>query len=364
MELKRVEISTAALIALTRRASRPFTIEFDQFASAKSASESPGIAQGTIYSRTKPGLRRTWVALRRQTPAPNIQLMRSRNTTLPGFKRGLSRGRAPARSPLLIRARQAPQPARITPPLGLSEFRWAETISRSEWSVYLDAINALRQAGVPFLLGGGFALATFTGRWRDTKDIDFYIMPQAREAAVAALVQAGFTDYFKRVPYDRKWIHRSVRSDVIVDLIWAMANQRARVDEQWFHRANTTVLRGEPLQVVPMEEFIWCKLYILQRDHCDWTDLFNLFHTHIGRIDWGHLIARLDEDAPLLKAALSVFGWLRPERMHELAPSLHARLDAAIERWKVKRPMRNRVRLLDTRAWFAALQPPHKKMEV
>src|SRR5437764_11493688 len=56
------------------------------------------------------------------------------------------------------------------------QFRWADAISSSEWATYRAAIKAVRRAGIPFLLGGGFALATFTGRWRDTKDIDFYIL--------------------------------------------------------------------------------------------------------------------------------------------------------------------------------------------
>jgi len=67
------------------------------------------------------------------------------------------------------------------------QFRWAGAISRDEWGVYRQAIEAVREAGVRFLLGGGFALAGFTGRWRDTKDIDFYIAPQDRDRAVAAL---------------------------------------------------------------------------------------------------------------------------------------------------------------------------------
>src|SRR5258707_5822448 len=179
------------------------------------------------------------------------------------------------------------------------QFRWAAIISDEEWVIYRQAIVAIREAGIPFLLGGGFALATFTGRWRDTKDIDFYIRPQDRKAAAAALSRAGFADYYKRLRYDRKWIYRSIKSDVIVDIIWAMANQRARVDEQWFQRADSVNIRGERLQVVPMEEFMWCKLYIMQRDHCDWTDLFNLVYADGERIDWWHVIERLEDATPL-----------------------------------------------------------------
>src|SRR5262245_29469443 len=69
-------------------------------------------------------------------------------------------------------------------------FQWASSITSREWSIYASALEAMRAAGVRFLLGGGFALATYTGRWRDTKDIDFYILPEARRAAVESLTNA------------------------------------------------------------------------------------------------------------------------------------------------------------------------------
>src|SRR5438105_10001981 len=119
---------------------------------------------------------------------------------------------APRRSSASRAGRDAPAPR--------LQFRWAAAISSSEWATYRAAIDAVRGAGIPFLLGGGFALATFTGRWRDTKDIDFYVMPQARSATIAALTKAGFGDYYQRLSYDRRWIYRSVQSDVIVDIIW------------------------------------------------------------------------------------------------------------------------------------------------
>src|SRR5262245_13256210 len=99
---------------------------------------------------------------------------------------------------------------------------WADSIPADNWASYQSAMEALRAAGVPFMLGGGFALATYVGRWRNTKDIDFYIHKQHRQAAIDALAEVGFEDYFSQLPYDRKWIYRSTRSGVIVDIIWAM----------------------------------------------------------------------------------------------------------------------------------------------
>ncbi|HEV2392236.1 MAG TPA: nucleotidyl transferase AbiEii/AbiGii toxin family protein [Verrucomicrobiae bacterium] len=244
------------------------------------------------------------------------------------------------------------------------QFRWASAISKEEWAFYQRAIEAMQKSDVPFLLGGGFALAVFTGHWRDTKDIDFYIAPEHRDRFVAALSDAGFLDYYSRLPYDRKWIYRSVQSDVIVDIIWSMANQRAQVDDLWFQRARSVSIRRQEMRVVPPEELLWCKLYILQRDHCDWTDVFNLIYAKGAQLDWQHLIWRLEDDTPLLRAVLTVYAWLCPGAARKLPASLWRRLNMAKPAATSGALPRERIRLLDSRRWFAALQPLSEKLEI
>jgi hypothetical protein len=241
------------------------------------------------------------------------------------------------------------------------QFEWASAVTNSHWFTYREAMQALRKAGIRFLLGGGFALAVYIGRWRDTKDIDFYIMHADRNRAVRALTRAGFKDLFSRLPYDRKWIYRSTRKGVIVDIIWAMANQRAHTDEVWFERARPVTVRGEALAVIPVEEFLWCKLYIMQRDHCDWTDAFNLLYAVGPQINWTRLLGRLEEDWPLLKGFLTVYGWLCPRQARQLPESLRKKLK--LPRVAV-RNKGNHIRLLDTRRWFAAMLPEGRPLEV
>jgi hypothetical protein len=225
-------------------------------------------------------------------------------------------------------------------------------------------MDSLRQAGIPFMIGGGFALATFVGRWRDTKDIDLYIHPADRDAAVTAITQSGFDDYYSRRPYDRKWIYRSVRENVIADLIWAMANQRAQVDQLWFERAGSLTVRNQKLLVLPPEEFLWCKLYIMQRDHCDWTDVFNLIYAIGPQIDWGHVIDRLDDDLQLLRGLLMAYSWLCPKEVLRLPAALWKRLSLLPPRKQKCAPLHDRIRLLDSRQWFAATIPANAKLEV
>ncbi len=284
---------------------------------------------------------------------------------------GVSRARLPGVPPRGLRRadlagclkRNIPRRRSRRPAPRSFHFVWAKAVSSGEWKLYSKAIAAVRKTGVPFLLGGGFALASYTGRWRDTKDIDFYIRPSDRDQVIAALSRAGFGDYYEQRAYDRRWIYRSTKAGVIVDVIWSMANQRAEVDDVWFDRAGVLELRGQRLLVVPPEELLWCKLYILQRDHCDWTDALNLLYATGPELDWQHVLDRLDEDAPLLKAVLQIYGWLCPSQAARLPDALWRSLRMTRPGPR-RKPKRDHVRLLDSRGWFAALQPPDRKLEV
>ena len=230
---------------------------------------------------------------------------------------------------------------------------WDSRIPPDEWKVYQQVIREARASGIQFAFGGAFATAVYTGELRNTKDFDFYVTPSDREGMIQAMDRVGLTDYFGRLPYDRRWIYRSSQGDIIVDAIWAMANQRATVDESWLRRGPEVTILGERLRAIPVEELIWSKLYVLQRERCDWTDVFNLLDARAQRVDWDHLIARLDDDAPLLAGALDVFAWLAPDRAAAIPERVRARLglrsippaaDPDISRFRAE--------LLDSRPWF------------
>jgi hypothetical protein len=160
-------------------------------------------------------------------------------------------------------------------------------------------------------------------------------------------------DYYERLAYDRCWIYRSHQDDIIVDVIWGMPNRRATVDRQWLDRAKVVELRGMHLKTLPVEELIWAKLYVMQRDRCDWPDIFNLLY-HVGdEIDWDHLLRRLENDAPLLGCALGVFAWLCPRRAERFPEWIWAR----VGRQENGEAPVSRADLLDTRPWFGPRVP-------
>ncbi|MCZ7570880.1 MAG: nucleotidyltransferase family protein [Ardenticatenaceae bacterium] len=233
---------------------------------------------------------------------------------------------------------------------------WPEQIPDEQWSIYRRAIDEAQARDVRFALGGAFAIATYTGHWRNTKDLDLYVLPRDRDAMIEAVTRAGLDDYYDELPYDRSWIYRAHRGEVIVDVIWAMANRRAQVDEVWITRGPEVQVRDELLRVVPPEEVIWAKLYVLQRDRCDWPDVLNLVYATGPTLDWSHLLDRLAEDTLLLTGVLSVFTWLGPDRARALPESIWDRLPSpGLRAGSAPEIVRRRVDLLDTRPWFVSM---------
>jgi hypothetical protein len=245
---------------------------------------------------------------------------------------------SPRRPPSLDRAGPRLQP-------------WSWRLPDEEWHLYQRVVHEARSSGIRFAFGGAFATAVYTGELRNTKDFDFYILPEDREQMQEATARAGLRDHYDLLPYDRSWIYRASKDGVLVDAIWAMANHRATVDDEWLTRGPLVDIQGEQLRAIPIEELIWSKLYVLQRQRTDWGDVLNLFSAQAESIDWDHLANRLGSDAPLLTAALAVWTWLEPERGGTVE-AIRNRLASAPSDPEQPETTRFRAGLIDSRPWF------------
>lgn len=238
-------------------------------------------------------------------------------------------------------------------------------IPDEQWNAFSSGADAIREQGVPLLLGGALALATHTGHWRNTKDVDVFVRRVDHEAAIAALQSVGFEDYHDTLPYDRAWIFRGIRDGVIFDVIWELPNHRVEIDSLWYERARPLTLRGAPFLSVGPEELVRIKLYVMQRDRCDWVDVLNVLASAVHLIDWRFLVDRMGRDLPLLQAALSVFNWMCPLRARALPEWLRARFALApIIGDDLAEMEQRRTRLLDSRPWFALHQPLDQPLQL
>jgi hypothetical protein len=259
---------------------------------------------------------------------------------------------------------ESPTPAAVLARAALSDAAWSNFIPEEQWTVLKEGTETIDQVGAPLLLAGSLGQAAYTGHWRNTKDIDVIIHSTDRERVVEALRRAGFEDYFEREAYDRSWIFRGFKSGVLFDVIWALPNHRVAIDEPWFERSRTFCLHGRTYLAAPVEELIRIKLYVMQRDRCDWVDVLNLLGATVEEIAWPWLVERMGRDLPLLHAVLAIFNWMCPGRAHAVPAWLRKQFALSrVETDDFRVTEERRVRVFDSRPWFALHQPDGQPLE-
>jgi hypothetical protein len=256
---------------------------------------------------------------------------------------------AAGRPRVRVQRKRPPYPIHLPP-------RIEEFLPDDQWAIFQPAIRAVRALGLPFAIGGGLAISLYSGHWRNSKDIDLYVLPRDREAVIAAVLASGLADYFHQQPYDRAWIFRSARDGVIVDVMWALANGAGDVEPAWLARGACADVRDETLRLLAPEEMFWSKVHVVQRDRCDWPDLMNLLYTAGPHFDWNRVLQRMAGNERLLASVLSLFAWIAPGRARLLPASLWQRVQLAVPPAGPARVDRH-IRLLDTRDWFTGVDP-------
>src|SRR4026207_2059780 len=112
---------------------------------------------------------------------------------------------------------------------------------------YRRALAALTRAGLPFQVGGAFALEHYIGVARRTKDLDVFIRPRDVTSATEALAAAGFQT---ELPYPH-WLGKARAGRDFVDLIFSSGNGLAEVDDEWMGRGGPSGGVGPAGQLWP-----------------------------------------------------------------------------------------------------------------
>ncbi|PYE53131.1 nucleotidyltransferase family protein [Deinococcus yavapaiensis] len=187
---------------------------------------------------------------------------------------------------------------------------------------YVRTLQELRRAEVPFLLGGAYALARYTGIERHTKDLDVFVRPEDARRTLDALARAGYeTDL--TFPH---WLGKAHRGREFIDVIFSGSNGVGRVDDAWFEHAVHDEVFGESVSLCPAEEMIWHKAYVQERERFDGADVAHLLRARADRLDWDRLVSRFGPHRRVLLAHLVLFGFIYPGERHRVPEALLARL--------------------------------------
>jgi hypothetical protein len=200
------------------------------------------------------------------------------------------------------------RPRRLSPEERKSLTHGDFWIPEEEREVYRRALQAVNEAGVPYVIAGAYAIYEHTGIYRQTKDLDLFFEPSAVLPAVRALRAAGFKTRLE----DLHWLAKGMIGDRFVDLIYGMGNGIAQIDGQWFQHSRPGVLAAQQVRIAPAEELIWHRLFISERHRHDVSDILHLLVCVGDTLDWERLIMRVGPHWPLLLAQLQTFSFVYP----------------------------------------------------
>jgi predicted nucleotidyltransferase len=165
-----------------------------------------------------------------------------------------------------------------------------ETLKRSS--------AALRDAGIPFVLGGGVAIWARGGPETE-HDLDYFLKAEDAEAALEALADAGFRP--EKPP--EGWLYKAWDNHVLVDLIFDPTG--VTVDDAFIESAEDAEVHAVRMRILSPEDVLVTKLLALKEHSLDYDGLLEISRAVREQIDWDD-VRRRTEESPYAKAFLTL----------------------------------------------------------
>src|SRR5919202_7041857 len=154
---------------------------------------------------------------------------------------------------------------------------------------------ALRDADVPYALGGGLA-AWARGGPETEHDVDLLVKPEDVERAQQALAKAGMRT--EKPP--EGWLLKAyTNDDVLVDLIFDP--QGGSVTDELLERAEELEVFAMRMKVARLEDVLVQKLLALSEQEPNFGSVLELARSLREQVDWREVRERT-ADAPFAKA--------------------------------------------------------------
>ena len=173
---------------------------------------------------------------------------------------------------------------------------------------YRRTMHILSEAQIPFLVGGSHAFLNYTGIVRNTKDFDLFLRPEDRDRALRELESAG---YRTEVTFPH-WLCKAMSGPDFVDIVYGSGNAVCLLDDGWFTNAVEAQVLGMPVKLAPVEELIWSKAFIMDRERFDGADVVHMLRLQAETLDWDRLVRRFAGHWPLLLSYLVFFAFVYP----------------------------------------------------
>jgi hypothetical protein len=141
------------------------------------------------------------------------------------------------------------------------------------------AAAVLRDADVPFLLGGGVAVWARGGPETE-HDLDLMVKPEEAERALGALAAAGFRT--EKPP--EAWLYKAWDDDRLIDVIFDPVS--GPIDDAMFERADELEVQAVAMKVMAPEDVMVTKLLAMREHELDYENILEVARALREQVDW------------------------------------------------------------------------------
>jgi len=152
-------------------------------------------------------------------------------------------------------------------------------------AVLRDAIGALEDKDIPYVLMGGISSATL-GRPRGTNDIDLFVEPERARLTLEALAASGFSTQ----ETDPRWLYKGWKDGILVDVIFRSTGD-IYLDEEMLAHARVVEVKGCAARIIAPEDLLIIKA-LTADEHMPhhWHDALGVITG--SDLDWDYLVSR------------------------------------------------------------------------
>jgi hypothetical protein len=180
--------------------------------------------------------------------------------------------------------------------------------------VYRAVVWHLREGGIPYLVGGTYALEHHALVRRDTKDLDLFVRRADWSRISDTLGAQGVSCEL----VFSHWLGKAKQEGHFVDLIFAGGNGLVEVDDDWLAHGVPSVVLDVPVHLVAAEEMIWSKAFVMERERYDGADVIHILRHSARELDWVRLLRRFDPHPGVLLSFLVQFEFVYPDHRGDI----------------------------------------------
>ena len=191
---------------------------------------------------------------------------------------------------------------------------------------YVEALDLLDTAHVPFVVGGAFAHSRYTGRDRDTKDLDVMIRQEDVPRTLHMFEEAG---YRVELPFPH-WLGKIRRDRQYIDVVFSSGNGIVSVSDEWFEHATPSEVLGISVKLCPAEELLYSSSFVQERERYDGAAVLHLLYGRARLFDWPRLLRRFGDHWAVLLSYLILFQFVYPDRRGDIPIEVMTELTARL----------------------------------